>query len=107
MLHIPVDWDLLYLGFIKPKSTQESKINKKLSPLFVKLEYAWQTHAYVIRQESLVKIMSILPIDMPIDNFLATMIYRKEIVAYGVQSQLVRQHMINKHNSSDINHTGR
>ena len=51
--------------------------------------------------------LSILPIDMPIDNFLATMIYRKEIVAYGVQSQLVRQHMINKHNSSDINHTGR
>jgi len=54
-------------------------------------EYLWTTVAYVIWPEGARKLLSALPVDQPVDNFMATLIAAHRLQGFAVVPPLVVQ----------------
>ncbi|CAE7341614.1 CERCAM [Symbiodinium sp. CCMP2456] len=58
--------DALYLGHI-----QGAPWRQRLAPGLYEAEYLWTTVAYVLWPQGAQKLLSVLPVDQPVDNFMA------------------------------------
>lgn len=106
---LPYDWDICYLGYIIPKvaipqarvvdshahgSYKQGAAHKSSGGpgVLIEIPYAWQLHAYIIRSSTAVKLISNPdPINMPVDNYIASMLYKDSMKGYGIKPSLVKQ----------------
>lgn len=65
--------------------------------------YNWETGAYVIWPKMAAKLLKLLPMKEPVDNFLARLAYYDDIRMYACYPPLVHQHY---GGDNDIYHTG-
>ena len=74
----------------------------------LKSKYLWQLHAYVIPQRTAKLLLSKLPVNQPVDNFIASLVHDGIINAYAFDKQLVRQPdgFVGR-SHTDIMHSGR
>lgn len=78
--------DLLYLGY-----TQAAPWRRKVSKSVVEAEYLWTTVGYVIWPSGARKLLAQLPVDQPVDNFMATHIAGGRLRGFAVVPLLVKQ----------------
>jgi GR25 family glycosyltransferase involved in LPS biosynthesis len=105
---LPDDWDLLYLGYAAHPRGRGAKVKGSVVPLF-RAVYLWQLHGYVIRGRSVHKLLRLLPVKGPVDNFLAALTYDETLVAYARQASLLIQpgSVTERQASSDVRHSAR
>ena len=105
---LPEDWDILYLGHASHPRGRGAKVKGSSIPLF-RAVYVWQLHGYVVRGRSVRKLLSLLPVKGPVDNFLAALTYDETLVAYARQASLLIQRgsLAERQASSDIRHSAR
>ncbi len=80
MKRLPTSVDVLYLGGALPKRAAEFRSHVMHGGTFLKVNYIWMLHAYVLRGRAVDVLLSNLPINSPVDNFLASLIYQKQLV---------------------------
>lgn len=106
LVAVPTDWDILYLGHA---ASSRGKGKALSGGLFCKPSYLWQLHGYVLRGRAVDKLLSLLPIRGPVDNFMASLVFDGSLCAYSLQRQLVVQegNLLHRMSDSDIDHSGR
>jgi GR25 family glycosyltransferase involved in LPS biosynthesis len=73
--NLPSDTDICYLGYVKPyEVTWKQYGNKFLEPT-----YLWQLHAYLLSPSGARKLLASLPVNSPVDNFIARLIYEGKL----------------------------
>ena len=76
---MPADCDILYLGgSVPPNATRKSIQGGR----FIKVNYCWQLHAYLVRKKAVDILLFSLPINAPVDNFIAAKLHYGELTAY-------------------------
>eukprot|EP00746_Dinoflagellata_sp_MGD_P090984 gnl/MRDRNA2_/MRDRNA2_35991_c0_seq1.p1 gnl/MRDRNA2_/MRDRNA2_35991_c0~~gnl/MRDRNA2_/MRDRNA2_35991_c0_seq1.p1 ORF type:complete len:319 (+),score=55.56 gnl/MRDRNA2_/MRDRNA2_35991_c0_seq1:97-1053(+) len=83
---LPEDADLVYLGY-----SQAAPWRRQVSPVLVEAEYVWTTVAYLIWPQCAAYLLEHLPIDQPVDNWLACLCADNRIKSYCVTPKIVRQ----------------
>lgn len=83
---VPADVDVLYLGYIKGAPWR-----CKVAPGLYEAEYLWTTVGYVLWPRGARKLLSALPVDEPVDNFMAWQMATKRLRALAVVPALVDQ----------------
>ena len=68
---LPSDCEICYLGHATPSS---GIAKKSVNGLFLKPSYVWQMHAYMLTPSSAKKLLEFLPVNDPVDNFVARLI---------------------------------
>lgn len=103
----PSDFDILYLGWAIPWKKENKTF--KVNDMLLRTSYVWQMHAYVLRGAAVTKLLERLPVDAPLDNFVARLIFEETLVSYAVRTQLVKQEgsYLQRQDESDIRHSGR
>merc|ERR1719162_261316 len=86
MSSLPSDAHILYLGY-----SQAAEWRRELSPVLVESEYVWTTVGYIIWPAGARLLMSRLPIDGPVDNWLAQMCADGDLKAYCIRPKIIRQ----------------
>ena len=86
---IPKDADILYLGCVIPRNARSNKYSK--NKMFVRVNYAWQLHAYVLKGIAVDKILKNLPINGPVDTFIGSLLYSKALVGYALVDKIISQ----------------
>jgi len=83
---LPRDAQVLYLGY-----SQAAEWRREVSPDLVESEYVWTTVAYVIWPAGARLLLNKLPVDQPVDNFMASACASGELKAYCVRPKIVLQ----------------
>lgn len=83
---LPSDADIVYLGY-----SQAAPWRRQVSPVLVEAEYVWTTVAYMIWPQCAAYLLEQLPIDQPVDNWLACLCADNKIKSYCVTPKIVRQ----------------
>jgi len=83
---VPADADLLYLGY-----SQAAEWVREVSPELVQAEYVWTTVAYVVWPKGARTMLSRLPIDQPVDNWMASLCANGSVQAYCIRPKIVHQ----------------
>lgn len=83
---LPQDAGLLYLGY-----SQAADWRREISPELVECEYVWTTVAYIVWPGAARKLLSRLPVNEPVDNWMAGLCAENDIKAYCVRPKIVRQ----------------
>jgi hypothetical protein len=83
---LPNDAHVLYLGY-----SQAADWRRTVSPDLVEAEYVWTTVAYLIWPTGARILLSGLPVDQPVDNYMATMCAKGELKSYCVRPKIVLQ----------------
>lgn len=78
--------DILYLGY-----TQASPWRRKVSSLLREAEYLWTTVAYVLWPSGAQKLLAKLPVDQPVDNFMAGLMASRQLRGFAVFPCIVEQ----------------
>lgn len=78
--------DVLYLGYIKG-----AKWRRKIKPGLREAEYLWTTVAYVLWPRGARRLLDRLPVDCPVDNFMAWQAASRRIKALAVEPEMVEQ----------------
>jgi len=86
MAALPSDAGLLYLGY-----SQAANWRREVSPELVESEYVWTTVAYIVWPECARKMLSCLPVNEPVDNWMAGLCSTGELKAYCVRPKIVLQ----------------
>jgi GR25 family glycosyltransferase involved in LPS biosynthesis len=86
---IPKDADVLYLGCVIPRNSKSNKYSK--NKMFVRVNYAWQLHAYILKGTAVDKILKKLPINGPVDTFISNLLYNKVLVGYALVEKIILQ----------------
>lgn len=73
--NLPPETDICYLGYVKPYEITWKKCGKH----FLEPTYLWQLHAYLLSPSGARKLLSSLPVDSPVDNFVARLIYEGKL----------------------------
>ena len=107
---LPDDFDICYLGYAAPKKVLAKP--KKIKNLLFKPEYLWQLHGYMLSVQGAKKLLSFLPVNQPVDNFVATLLSEEKINGYAMlpSEQFVKQEAYaasKKKKDSNINHSAR
>ncbi len=76
---LPSSVDILYLGGALPKRAAEFSSSPMGSGSFLRVNYVWMLHAYVLRGRAADTLLSHLPIHSPVDNFVASLLYHKTL----------------------------
>mmetsp|Transcript_3899 Transcript_3899/g.9948 ORF Transcript_3899/g.9948 Transcript_3899/m.9948 type:complete len:398 (-) Transcript_3899:116-1309(-) len=82
----PSDAHLLYLGY-----SQAAKWRREVSIDVVEAEYVWTTVGYLVWPAGARLLLDRLPINQPVDNWMATMCAEGDIKAYCVRPKIIRQ----------------
>ena len=106
---VPSDVDLLFLGYWSPERTDEMRLVQgappaKGSPRLFRPRYLWGLHAYVITAAGARKLLAHLPVDAPVDCFIARLVHEGHVNAYAALDKLAHQR---PQLDSDIDHSGR
>lgn len=83
---LPSDAHVLYLGY-----SQAADWRRQISPEVVEAEYVWTTVAYIVWPAGAKHLLSRLPIDQPVDNFMACACADGGLNAYCVRPKIVHQ----------------
>lgn len=83
---VPMDAHVLYLGY-----SQAADWRREVSRDIVESEYVWTTVAYVVWPEGARLMLSKLPVDQPVDNFMAWLSASGTLKSYCVRPKIVRQ----------------
>jgi len=83
---LPADAHILYLGY-----SQAAEWRRELSPELVESEYVWTTVGYIVWPAGARILLSKLPIDQPVDNWMASLNASGDVKAYCVRPKVVRQ----------------
>jgi GR25 family glycosyltransferase involved in LPS biosynthesis len=73
---LPCDWDVLYLDYLN--GCHPVKFSSEL----YRAIYVWHTGAYFVSQPGAKKLLKHLPVDCPVDNFMAKLILLGVLKAY-------------------------
>lgn len=79
---LPLDCDMCYLGYAANWAMQtddSSRFNSDVESIFFVPSYLWQLHGYLLTANGARKLLTHLPIDAPVDNFIAKLVYEKKI----------------------------
>ena len=79
MATVPRNTDIVYLGGMLPKGSADFKLVHRKNESFYGVNYVWTLQAYVLRRRAVEVLLSKLPITAPVDNFIAGLIYNKEL----------------------------
>jgi len=107
--NVPDDVDILYLGAMVPARAVAKRVIFR-GVRFLKLCYAWQLHAYVLTARAVETLLGNLPINGPVDNFIASLVHSGVLNAYMPERQLVGQQggrFADRAADSNIRHSGR
>ena len=83
---LPDDADLLYLGY-----SQAAEWRREVSRHVVESHYVWTTVAYIVWPAGARKLLSKLPVNEPVDNWMAALCAENDIKAYCVRPKIVLQ----------------
>mmetsp|Transcript_73639 Transcript_73639/g.134613 ORF Transcript_73639/g.134613 Transcript_73639/m.134613 type:complete len:378 (+) Transcript_73639:94-1227(+) len=83
---LPGDAHLLYLGY-----SQAADWKREISTSLVEAEYVWTTVGYIVWPAGARILLNRLPIDQPVDNWMASLCASGDIKAYCVRPKIVRQ----------------
>jgi len=83
---VPQDAGLLYLGY-----SQAADWRREVSPELVEAEYVWTTVAYLVWPNCARLLLSKLPVNQPVDNWLAQLCADRTLSAYCVRPKIVLQ----------------
>jgi len=83
---LPEDADLLYLGY-----SQAADWRREVSRHVVESHYVWTTVAYIVWPLGARKMLSKLPVNEPVDNWMAGLCAENDIKAYCVRPKIVLQ----------------
>lgn len=83
---VPADAHVLYLGY-----SQAAEWRRDVSEDVVESEYVWTTVGYIVWPAGARLMLSRLPIDQPVDNWMAGLNASGELKAYCVRPKIVRQ----------------
>lgn len=78
--------DVVYLGHI-----QGAPWRRQVAPLLFEAEYLWTTVAYLLWPRGAQTLLSELPVDQPVDNFMAWLIATRRMKALAVDPPIVEQ----------------
>mmetsp|Transcript_50399 Transcript_50399/g.109446 ORF Transcript_50399/g.109446 Transcript_50399/m.109446 type:complete len:308 (-) Transcript_50399:284-1207(-) len=96
---VPEDTHVLYLGYSKAADWRS-----EISPELVESEYVWTTVAYIVWPAGARLLLSRLPVDQPVDNFMACLSADRQLKALCVRPKIVRQREAWNVNS-DVSHS--
>lgn len=91
--------DLLYLGYSQAAPWRRMLAESGLA----EAEYVWTTVAYIVWPRAAQLLLSKLPVNQPVDNWLAQLCADGELVAYCILPELITQGRWNA--NSDILHS--
>lgn len=91
--------DLLYLGYSRAAAWRRLIAESSLA----EAEYVWTTVAYVVWPKAARLLLSKLPVDQPVDNWLAQLCADRKLVAYCILPKVINQGRWNA--DSDIVHS--
>lgn len=83
---LPADTHILYLGY-----SQAADWRREISPELVESEYVWTTVGYIVWPAGARILLSKLPVDQPVDNWMAQLNASGDVKAYCVRPKIVRQ----------------
>merc|ERR1719272_2327525 len=83
---LPADAGLLYLGY-----SQAADWRREVSENLVESEYVWTTVGYLVWPAGARRFLSRLPVDGPVDNWMAGLGAAGDIKAYAVRPKIVLQ----------------
>jgi GR25 family glycosyltransferase involved in LPS biosynthesis len=83
---LPSNCHVLYLGY-----SQAADWRREISQDLVEAEYVWTTVGYLVWPEGAKYFLSHLPVDGPVDNWMAGHCAAGEINAYAVRPKIIRQ----------------
>jgi len=83
---LPSDAHVLYLGY-----SQAADWRRELSPELVEAEYVWTTVGYIIWPAGARVLLNRLPVDQPVDNWMATACASGCLKTYCVRPKIIRQ----------------
>ena len=85
-INIPTDCDILYLGYIDPGGLGEF-----VDSVLRRVIFLFGAYAYILTASGLKKLMPLLPIDRPVDNFLGHLTETKQLNGYAVYPPIADQ----------------
>tara|TARA_B110000046_G_scaffold11430_1_gene11331 strand:- start:779 stop:1597 length:819 start_codon:yes stop_codon:yes gene_type:complete len=98
---LPPDWDIFYVGYILPAGgLRVEPVRDRVH----RVTFVFGTYGYVLSVRGVAKLMSQLPIDRPIDNFLGKLTECGVLTGYAVYPPIVQQFEYGGA-GSDITHT--
>jgi len=83
---LPSNCHVLYLGY-----SQAADWRREVSPDLVEAEYVWTTVGYLVWPEGAKHFLANLPVDGPVDNWMAGHCAAGDINAYAVRPKIIRQ----------------
>jgi GR25 family glycosyltransferase involved in LPS biosynthesis len=83
---LPPDADVFYLGW-----SQAANWRREITPEVVEAEYVWYLHGYLLYPKGAEILLSKLPVDQPVDNFVANLTASEDIAAYCIRPQIISQ----------------
>lgn len=83
---LPGDAHILYLGY-----SQAADWRREISADVVEAEYVWTTVGYIIWPAGARVLLGRLPVDQPVDNWMATACAAGAIKSYCVRPKIIRQ----------------
>lgn len=83
---LPADAHVLYLGY-----SQAADWKREISPELVESEYVWTTVGYIVWPAGARILLSKLPVDQPVDNYMAALNAAGDVKAYCVRPKVVKQ----------------
>lgn len=85
---IPTDCDIFYLGYIHPGA---NALGESISEHVQKVNFLFGGYAYILTSKGISKLLKILPIDRPLDNFLGKLTEDKTLTGYAVVPPIMEQ----------------
>lgn len=86
MAETPEDAHVLYLGY-----SQAAEWPRELSANVVESKYVWTTVGYIVWPAGAKLLLDSLPVDQPVDNFMAQLAADGHLKAYCVRPKVIRQ----------------
>lgn len=83
---LPQDADIVYLGY-----SQAAPWRREVGPVLVEAEYVWTTVAYLIWPRCAKYLLEQLPVDQPVDNWMACLCADQKVKSYCARPKIVRQ----------------
>jgi len=83
---LPQDAHILYLGY-----SQAAEWRREISADVVEAEYVWTTVGYIIWPAGARILLGRLPVDQPVDNWMATACAAGAVKSYCVRPKIIRQ----------------
>jgi len=86
MAALPAERHVLYLGY-----SQAAGWRREISAELVESEYVWTTVGYILWPSAARLLLSKLPIDQPVDNWMANLCAKGELKAFCIRPKIIRQ----------------